>query len=276
MGAQRHVTAVIFLTGICGWFGWHCQALSPNDWTQMQIREGLRLKRQNEFRAAAQCFSDALKNNPDLFDAYVFRAQCELEMNADLAVIKDIDAAFKLKQTKYAIFAYMCRGEAYRNLAEYDKAVGDYNAAIKLDPKCFAAFAARGRTYLKSRQYDKAVPDLSRALTHSPLQYKYYLERGTAYLELHKYEQALADFNKSIECRPESDAVTYFKRARCQKNLHHFEEALKDYDKGLTLDPRSARSYEERAEVLDKLGKADLARADRKSAQQILQHWGIQ
>jgi len=51
----------------------------------------------------------------------------------------------------------------YQRQEKYDRAIADFDQAIKLDPKSAIAFANRGWTYLNKREYDRAIADLDKA-----------------------------------------------------------------------------------------------------------------
>jgi len=56
-------------------------------------------------------------------------------------------------------YAYNCRGLAYANLDEYQKAIDDYTKAIELDPKYTYAYFIRGAIYSELNEYQKAIDD---------------------------------------------------------------------------------------------------------------------
>jgi tetratricopeptide (TPR) repeat protein len=60
------------------------------------------------------------------------------------------------------------RGIAYRLKGEYDRAVQDYNQAIKLNAKFAAAFNNRGVAYDNKGDYDRAIADYDQAIKLKP------------------------------------------------------------------------------------------------------------
>jgi len=52
------------------------------------------------------------------------------------------------------------RGVAYSENGDYDKAIEDFNTAIKIKPDCCEALHNRGRAYYKKGDYDRAIEDL--------------------------------------------------------------------------------------------------------------------
>src|SRR6266566_4005041 len=62
------------------------------------------------------------------------------------------------------VIAYNNRGNAYTAKGEYDRAIQDFDASIKLDPDYASAFANRAQTYLNKGEYARAVQDYDEAI----------------------------------------------------------------------------------------------------------------
>ena len=52
--------------------------------------------------------------------------------------------------------------------SEHDKAIADFNDAIRLDPKNAWAYSNRGRSWLSKRDFDKALTDFNAAIQLDP------------------------------------------------------------------------------------------------------------
>ena len=51
---------------------------------------------------------------------------------------------------------------------EYDKAIADYDEALKLDPKNALAYDSRGVAWYRKGEYDKAIADYGEAIKLDP------------------------------------------------------------------------------------------------------------
>ncbi|WP_375469892.1 tetratricopeptide repeat protein, partial [uncultured Nostoc sp.] len=60
--------------------------------------------------------------------------------------------------------AYNNRGNSYDNKKDYDRAIADYNLAIKLDPNYTFAYYNRGNSYDNKKDYDRAIADYNLAI----------------------------------------------------------------------------------------------------------------
>ena len=85
---------------------------------------------------------------------------------------------------------------AYDDDKEYEKAIGDYSNAIRLDPKYTLAYINRGVSYFHTAEYDKAIADYTAAIRLNPLDADAYYNRGLSYKSKGKLRKAKADLPK--------------------------------------------------------------------------------
>lgn len=145
-----------------------------------------------------------------------------------------------------------------------DCALGACAEAIRLDPKNADAYYCRATMYRDKGERDKALADIDEAIRLKGDNAQYYAMRGLLYGDKDMYEKGLADLNKQIEL--EGDAATHYdydRRGDFYFELGKFEEAVKDFSKAIELKPDYSYYYADRARAYDKLGKKDLADADR-------------
>ena len=81
--------------------------------------------------------------------------------------------------------------------------VADHNEAIRLLPDV-PGFNNRGLTYLDQGDFDKAIADFDEAIRRGPQNPAPYQCRGFAWMEKGDYDRAIADMSKSVELRPET------------------------------------------------------------------------
>jgi len=94
------------------------------------------------------------------------------------------------------------RGDGFLKNDQYDKAIDDFNAAIKLDPKHSLAYSGRGTALLGKKQYDKAVDDFITAIALDPNYAPAYAGRGSVFLEKKQFDKAIDDFTRAVELDP--------------------------------------------------------------------------
>lgn len=101
--------------------------------------------------------------------------------------------------------AYNARGTAYFRNKEYDRALIDYTAAIKLNGTCGACYNNRGMARNQKGDYDGAIADFSAALKneeHDPNLWQVYLNRGIAWYHKNDNDRAIADYSDAIKLNP--------------------------------------------------------------------------
>jgi len=109
--------------------------------------------------------------------------------------IKDYDAALRLAPN--LAFAYNNRGNAHYFTGQFDRAIGDFDEAHRLQPDLAEAFANRGNVYRKKGQYHRAIRDYAKAIGLEPDNARVFADRGLAFEKIGKPTQALKDFKRA-------------------------------------------------------------------------------
>jgi len=177
--------------------------------------------------------------------------------------IADYNEALRL-DPKYAI-AYNNRGLAYSEKGENDRAIADYNEALRLDPKYAIAYNNRGLAYFRKGENDRAIADYNEALRLNP---KYAIasnNRGLAYRSKGENDRAIADYTEALRLDPKF-AMAYNNRGVAYSDKGENDRAIADYTEALRLDPKLADTYVSRGLAYEKLADFARARVDFSSA----------
>src|SRR5262247_2023572 len=95
------------------------------------------------------------------------------------------------------------RGLAYRTKGDFDRAIADFDEAIRLEPKNALLFNARGVAYSAKRDYGRAMADFDEAIRLEPKGAAAFLNnRGLARHSMNDYDGAIADFDEVIRLTP--------------------------------------------------------------------------
>ena len=73
------------------------------------------------------------------------------------------------------------KGDHYVRLHQDDRAIADYDEALRLNPKDHDALNGRANAYTDKNDYDHAIADYDRAIVLNPRVPMIYLNRGVAY-----------------------------------------------------------------------------------------------
>jgi len=109
--------------------------------------------------------------------------------------IADFDGAIRLKPD--FVFALNNRGNAYYDKGQFDRAIEDYDEAIRLNPDFSEAFSNRGNVHRKKGQIDRAIKDYDKAIRLNPDNAQVFADRGLAYEKKGELTQALRDYKRA-------------------------------------------------------------------------------
>ena len=162
-----------------------------------------------------------------------YREAQKLERYEDMILILDTMLA-KYPNNEPEI-TYFNRGNTYRQVKEYKKAMSDYTKAIGIKSNYANAFNNRGISYFDLEEYEKAVSDYTIVIKYKPDYPLAYFNRANAYTCLFDYDRAIADYTKAIELKPDF-ADAYYNRGNKYYGISSYKEAIQDWEKVIKLD----------------------------------------
>jgi tetratricopeptide (TPR) repeat protein len=172
--------------------------------------------------------------------------------------LTEFNEAIKL-DPKFAA-AYLGRGMVYARKSDYDRAITDYNEAIRLDPKLVEAYMRRGGAYYQKNDYDRAIVEYSETIKLDPQRAFPYQLRGHTHFTKKDYDRAIADYSEAIRLEP--GAGRYSLRGDAYAAKKDYERAIADYSEAIRLNPKMAYAYNGRANVYRERKDYDRAIAD--------------
>jgi tetratricopeptide (TPR) repeat protein len=182
-----------------------------------------------------------------------------------------IEACTRLIQSGQAndgqlVSTYGQRGFLQR-LSQPDRALEDYNAALKIQANSASVLTNRAFIYLTQNRNDDAMTDLNKAIELFPpaqagLAHYY---RGYDYFRLKDYDHAKDDLDEAIKHVP-SNPDPYLTRGEVEKAQLQYDAALRDFDEFSRLAPRDPRGLIGRSAVLEAMGRPEEAATALESA----------
>ncbi len=124
-------------------------------------------------------------------------------------------------------------GVSNLNTGKPEKALEDFNRAIKIDPQLAGGYLGRANTLNMMGRYGESIEDYDKVLEIDPKLANAYINRGSAYSHLEEYEKAIADYEKGLELDPKADNKPgIFKRLfsndpNTEKGIRKYLEYLK-------------------------------------------------
>jgi tetratricopeptide (TPR) repeat protein len=198
-----------------------------------------------------------------LANTHAWRAQGWKQKAQLDRAIADYDQAVRLAPAD----ADMLIGRGYVRLARNDneRARDDLDAALQRDPKKVRAWLGHGTAELGLGRFDRAVADLTEAIRLDPTLSDAWNNRGYALLRSGQPERALADFEKTIALKPDA-APPYGNIGLIHYQKGDLDRAIAAYDRALRLDPKNTAVWVNRGGALRDKGELDRALADYQSA----------
>jgi tetratricopeptide (TPR) repeat protein len=128
------------------------------------------------------------------------------------------------------------RGNDHYKKGDYDRAIADYNEALRINPNYAEAYNNRGLAYYYKKDYDRAIADYNEALRIDSNYANAYNGRGATYSEKKDYDRAIADYSEALRMDPNS-ARAYNNRGLAYSDKKDYDRAIADYSAALRIDP---------------------------------------
>lgn len=155
---------------------------------------------------------------------------------------------------------------------ELERALGDLNKAIELNPRSAVAFLLRGNLRERSKDAAGALSDYDRAIElapDAPGMEAGYNNRSVMRVAAGDIAGALDDINKAIKLNPQV-AAFFNHRAVVKIQKGDEESAAADYEKALRLDPRLPSAYYGRGGYFLRRGALEEAAANYDKAIELM------
>ena len=149
---------------------------------------------------------------------------------------------------------YGNRGFYFRGKKEYQKALLDYNSAIKLNSSKGDLFNSRGKTYFDMNNVAPAVEDYRRAIALDNEKAEYHVNLGAALGAQGNIDAAIQSLNNGIAADPDF-ANAYLNRSLGYSQKGLFQKALDDIIRYLELKPNNSEMWYEKGLMARAVGK---------------------
>jgi tetratricopeptide (TPR) repeat protein len=165
--------------------------------------------------------------------------------------------------------AYKLRGDRYRGLGQWDRALADYNHVIRMRGDHPGAYYRRSEVYLAQGQYDLAMADADRVIRivpDTPGGYRVRCEVRIA--QNGDLELARQDCNHALEINS-IDTAALAARGVINLRSNAFQEAWTDFDAAIFNGRRTAQTLYGRGIAGIRLGRVREGRADIAAGEQL-------
>lgn len=174
--------------------------------------------------------------------------------DARIAACAQIIVRAKRETNRDLVTAHVNRGDAYFARSEFDRAIADYNGALRLNKNSAPAYSGRGRAYRSKGDFDKALADFDEAVKFTPNSAQLRVDRGAVHEARGDFDRAIADYSEAIEL-DQNYVQAFVNRAKAYRDKQDFDREKQDLEAALRLDPQSAAAKDALAEANRRIGE---------------------
>ena len=138
--------------------------------------------------------------------------------------------------------AHYAAGRLYELRQEVERAIAEYEAALKIDPGQAELASKLGAEYLRRKQNDKALAVLARAAVANPKRFEIQLLLGIAYQSVDKKDKAAVAYTAASKLDP-LQIGPYQSLVGCYLRDHQIVESLKTLERAFIQKSDDARYW---------------------------------
>eukprot|EP00063_Salmo_salar_P075225 XP_014050060.1 PREDICTED: tetratricopeptide repeat protein 6 isoform X1 [Salmo salar] len=177
-----------------------------------------------QYQEAIEDFSLAVHLDPNAWLAFYHRGCLLRKMMPDIA-LQDLSISVLINDSQENLSAFLHRGLLYTERQQWQQAVSDFEAVIKLDRSVALAHVILGLIFmLNMGQNYEAIQMFSNALRVDPTYIRGYICRAQAYRNVNDLKRALKDVTRAIHMKPDAQQL-YIMRGQYLCDMEQFDLA---------------------------------------------------
>jgi len=174
-----------------------------------------------------------------------------------------IDSCTQILQSNPADFnALANRGVGLRLSGEYDRAIADFDAAVRVNPDMAGLYLERGLAYDAKGEHLPAIRDFSEAIERKSDLVQAHFGRAIAYQAVGQRDQAITDMNNAMRLDRIMVAALHMQRGNQLRADRQYDEAIAAFDRTIDINAGRPLAYCGRAASFDEKGDSERAAAD--------------
>jgi tetratricopeptide (TPR) repeat protein len=232
------------------------------------LKAGLAARIRGDFGAAIKLYTKAIDTG-SLSDAN--RAVVLASRGVAYDMIGETDRAIDDFDTAIRLYpdygkTYIYRGLAWAKKRDFNRASVDFTEAIRRDPSdAFLALSNLGNVNEEIGEHDLAIENYGRAIELNPVYFPAYYSRAGAYYAKGDYDHAIIDYGRAIGLKP-NYAEAFNNRAIAYLAKGAVDKAIADFDAAIRLNPNNTTAVVNRGRIYAADGQFELADVDFSSA----------
>jgi len=200
----------------------------------------------SDFQNSAEHYSEALRLDPKLVEAFNGRGQAYLNLKKPTEALDDFTKAVQAGISSPKLF--FNKGKCLVLLNRAIEAIPDLTKSLELEPNNAEAFYLRGFAQEKNNAPELAIKDYGQAILLNPSGIEPYVNRGLLHYKKQAYQQAVDDYTAAININP-NIAMVFNNRANAYLNIGQKNKALADVEQALKINPEYKLAQETRARI---------------------------
>jgi tetratricopeptide (TPR) repeat protein len=210
--------------------------------------------------------------HPDALDLFR-RAVAEQGLGQTDRALADYDEAVRRDPKNQAV--YLQRGVLLATRARnFRRAIGDFNRTLELEPRNFHALIARGEAWSQLGEFGPALSDLDQAIKLAPTHPHALIVRGLIHAREGKPQLALQDYDAALKLS-EHEPYALMSRAALSASDGKYVPAIADLDASLAINDTNALAYYNRGVAHFAMGDYKAAIADYDAALRLDADMGL-
>lgn len=158
-------------------------------------------------------------------------------------------------------FIHVCRGDAFMHMHKYDKALMEYEEAVRLNPKEAGCYNALANFYVVQKDFPKSIEYFQKALELKPESDSMLMNIGNSYSAMGQHDEAKKYYEKALTYNPDIAEVYYNKSIEYNQKDDPMSIEMKMHylDHCLELNPLFYRARLNKAATFKQLGENEKA-----------------
>jgi len=205
---------------------------------QALYNRALMLKNQGQPQASLVECDKILSIIPKQFDALILKGILFSENGKQIDALGLFNEALTVKKDPTI---YNNRGNIYQGMKQFDLAMEDYDAAIKLNTRFLEAHYNKANGYKEQNQFHEAIKWYKKALKINPKYFHAWNNMGLCCQSVQDFEGSLFAFQEGAKIEP-NNYVIYNNMGFTLHVMMRLDESIAAFNKSIELNPNQTDS----------------------------------
>ena len=162
------------------------------------------------------------------------------------------------KMTISSAQVYLERARVFERLRQNQRALSNYDQALKLDPDNFEILFPKVLLLYRIGQFEESLQTIEKAIDLQPEHPEVWYYNGIILEKMERYEEALITLDTDLLVDNE-DLKSWNAKAAILLKLERINEAIKAFDEIIRLDPNDIYSWTNKLKLLKKMERNEEA-----------------